>query len=49
MKTQLKNSQEEVSTGVQGVTSGQKGPKRANEGQKGIIGSFVTILLVKNC
>jgi hypothetical protein len=29
MKAQLENSQEEVTTGAQGVTSGQKGPERA--------------------
>jgi hypothetical protein len=29
MKAQLENSQEEVITGTQGVTSGQEGPERA--------------------
>jgi hypothetical protein len=29
MKAQFENSQEEVTTGTQGVTSGQEGPERA--------------------
>jgi hypothetical protein len=38
IKAQLESSQEEVTTGAQGVTSGQKGPERARKGQKGPIG-----------
>jgi hypothetical protein len=40
MKAQLENSQEEVTTGAQGVTSGQKGPERAKKNKKGPKGPF---------
>jgi hypothetical protein len=55
MKAQLENSQEEVTTGAQGATSGQKGPERARKGQKGPERAYrakkaflSTILLIKN-
>jgi hypothetical protein len=38
MKAQLENSQEEVTTGAQGVTSGQKGSKRAKRAKKAFWG-----------
>jgi len=47
MKAQLENSQKEVTTGAQGVTSGQEGPKKAKKAQKGQKGLFDTILLIK--
>jgi hypothetical protein len=36
MKAQLENIQEEVTAGVQGVTSDQKGQKRAQKGHFGV-------------
>ena len=45
MKAQRKYSQEKVTTGVQGVSSGQKGSKMDKKDQKG---AFWTIVLIKN-
>ena len=42
MKATCENSQEQVTTGAQEVTSGQKGPKRAEKGEKGLGGSVCT-------
>ena len=47
MKAQLENSQEEVTTGAQGVTRGQKGPKKAKKAKKAQKGLVDTILLIK--
>jgi hypothetical protein len=40
MKAQFENSQDEVMTGTQGVTSDQKGPKRARKGQKAVFAPY---------
>ena len=43
MKAQLEDTQEEVATGVQGVT-----PERPEKAYKGLFGCFCIILLVTN-
>ena len=41
MKAQLENSQKEVTTGVRGVTSGQKGSKRAKRAKKAFLDHII--------
>jgi len=41
MKAQLENSQEKVTTGAQGVTSGQKGSKRANRAKRAFLDHII--------
>ena len=41
MKAQRKYSQEKVTTGVQGVTSGQKGSKRANRAKRAFLDHII--------
>ena len=41
MKAQHKYSQEKVTTGVQGVTSGQNGSKRANRAKKAFLDHII--------
>ena len=50
MKEQLENIREEVTTGAQGVTSGQKGPKRAKRGKKAYLDHIIDQKrLIKAC
>ena len=41
MKAQRKYSQEKVTTGAQGVTSGQKGAKRAKRAKKAFLDQII--------